>query len=701
MKKLKFLPAILMLVLCTGILAVGVLALGPTENYVDGQITVGVSNPAVDISVYHVPTGTTVENAISNLSNRVDGPKTARYGVKLVLDKEKLVINVDGANTPSEVKPMVIAFVLENKSSEKLGAYFLKGELDSTGKATTVNIRETISLAGTPETGSNVADFATATFSEYTAIPAGGSSYVTMSIQLEKFTEVPLTINFENAGVQLNIETYNEKIVETTEVATSSALITEIATAAETDDFVRIKLTEDIDMADLITSASSAPVSPLSAVSTTEVPTLTPEELFNTYGYFIEEFYGEIDGGGHTLTMYTKDIYATAGTYSPAIIGRFSGKLKNITLKFEDLNQSIKWSNGTIVGKSVAFENVTTEGTINLSSSVKNYSPLISNSYSHILFENCTNNLNILGSAERGSAFLGGALYDSNDHVWVNSQGVQRSDGINLEHIKASFINCVNNASLIFNYASMLWGNRARFPQPEDLTVKNCVNNGAITGFTHAGGLFCGFYRGTENSNENYAYVIPYIEAIESDPAKVRNGETGETLKVENVAVSSVANNNEEIKFTNSTGNSYSYEINFDVWSFVTVDNSTIRVQTTIMFDKIAATTNQNVSTGIYDYAFISTEKYKSLTVTNKELVENAEVFTRLDDVTAKLYKVSTSSKTYYYVEYDNADISYVPQIAEGESDVARSLYLRLTVFKTDNSVAKLFNIYRGYYEVD
>ena len=44
MKRLKFLPAVLMLVLCVGILAIGIYAITPTKNTIDGTITVNPSN---------------------------------------------------------------------------------------------------------------------------------------------------------------------------------------------------------------------------------------------------------------------------------------------------------------------------------------------------------------------------------------------------------------------------------------------------------------------------------------------------------------------------------------------------------------------------------------------------------------------------------------------------------------------------------
>ena len=42
-KKLKFLPTILMLVLCVGVLAIGIYAAGTTTNNIQGTITINAN----------------------------------------------------------------------------------------------------------------------------------------------------------------------------------------------------------------------------------------------------------------------------------------------------------------------------------------------------------------------------------------------------------------------------------------------------------------------------------------------------------------------------------------------------------------------------------------------------------------------------------------------------------------------------------
>ena len=83
MKKLKILPSILMLVLCVGVLAIGVFALAPTENTITGTITINSTNPEFKIQVYKTvidSNGTVVE-----AKEAVGGEYTVRSGLELKL----------------------------------------------------------------------------------------------------------------------------------------------------------------------------------------------------------------------------------------------------------------------------------------------------------------------------------------------------------------------------------------------------------------------------------------------------------------------------------------------------------------------------------------------------------------------------------------------------------------------------------------
>ena len=124
MKKFKYLPSVLMLVLCLAVLAVGIYAIKPTQNTIEGSITIGATNPAVDLTVYYIPDGVTVEDAVLNDANKIGTTKTARYGVELDLTDTRLDFSMDKVNTLSDVKAKNIAIKIENTSTQVLGAYF-------------------------------------------------------------------------------------------------------------------------------------------------------------------------------------------------------------------------------------------------------------------------------------------------------------------------------------------------------------------------------------------------------------------------------------------------------------------------------------------------------------------------------------------------------------------------------------------------
>ena len=71
MKRLKFLPTILMLVLCVGVLAIGIYAITPSKNTIDGTITIGASPAEVQIDCYvgdSTGTPTTYESVRSGMT---------------------------------------------------------------------------------------------------------------------------------------------------------------------------------------------------------------------------------------------------------------------------------------------------------------------------------------------------------------------------------------------------------------------------------------------------------------------------------------------------------------------------------------------------------------------------------------------------------------------------------------------------------
>ena len=122
MKKLKILPSILMLVLCVGVLAIGVFALAPTENSISGTITINSSNPEFKIQVYKTvidSNGTVVE-----AKEAVGGEYTVRSGTELKLGTFEF--DIDEANTVEDINKFKFEFEVTSAADENLGMYFSK-----------------------------------------------------------------------------------------------------------------------------------------------------------------------------------------------------------------------------------------------------------------------------------------------------------------------------------------------------------------------------------------------------------------------------------------------------------------------------------------------------------------------------------------------------------------------------------------------
>ena len=112
-RRFKFmLPSIMMLVLCVGVLAVGVFAaLSPTENKVAGKITINATNSPVTTKVY---------------KEGEDGNKVfikqmeSRKGDTLDLSEEDFEFDTEGANKPNEVEPVVLYVEFSTTVAENL-----------------------------------------------------------------------------------------------------------------------------------------------------------------------------------------------------------------------------------------------------------------------------------------------------------------------------------------------------------------------------------------------------------------------------------------------------------------------------------------------------------------------------------------------------------------------------------------------------
>ena len=128
MKKLKFLPSILMLVLCVGVLAVGIYAIKPSTNAISGTITIGATNSPVMLEVFIDSTSTT---AVATY-DEVRGGETINL-TKILGSNNSLAFDTDEANELNEVpSKKIIVRVTNLSTTNQLCAYYLNSPLSST-----------------------------------------------------------------------------------------------------------------------------------------------------------------------------------------------------------------------------------------------------------------------------------------------------------------------------------------------------------------------------------------------------------------------------------------------------------------------------------------------------------------------------------------------------------------------------------------
>ena len=131
MKRLKFLPSILMIVLCFGVLAIGVYAAAPTNNSIAGIIKIAGANVPVEITI--------VMN--NNFDNPIYGPEEVNKTIETVNISNYLTYNLASYQEKIDIPDTRITILVRNMSDVELGAYFYTGTgLDSNGYATANSI---------------------------------------------------------------------------------------------------------------------------------------------------------------------------------------------------------------------------------------------------------------------------------------------------------------------------------------------------------------------------------------------------------------------------------------------------------------------------------------------------------------------------------------------------------------------------------
>ncbi len=193
MKKFKLLPSMLMLVMCVGVLAVGIYAVSPAQNNVTGTISVIASNPEISITAYY--------ESVAD-GNEIGQSQTTRTGVEIDITDTRMIFDTSNANTASDVDSKYVVIKLQNNSSVEMGVYFAMSET-ATSTATT----PALNLSGATEGGTAVNNIMEVGFSPYAKLPSNGSVTMQLSFKLLNLYDEDYTIDLSDYTIYLNTET--------------------------------------------------------------------------------------------------------------------------------------------------------------------------------------------------------------------------------------------------------------------------------------------------------------------------------------------------------------------------------------------------------------------------------------------------------------------------------------------------------------
>lgn len=208
MKKLKFLPSVLMMIACIAVLVIGVYSATPIESVLRGTINISASKADAAITIY---LGDVSDNVV--LTERT----VIRDSQEIMLDDSKLAFNIANAENLSDVESKTISIKVENLyTSKALGVHFVAGKILSSGttSANVATVKHLDGTMGSGESATTVKDIVTAKFSPYTKVTESSSNVVTCELSLNSLE------NAESVAVELalalNIEEYNEQLAPLT-----------------------------------------------------------------------------------------------------------------------------------------------------------------------------------------------------------------------------------------------------------------------------------------------------------------------------------------------------------------------------------------------------------------------------------------------------------------------------------------------------
>lgn len=201
LKKLRILPSVLMLIMCIGVLAVGVYAsMGSVNNKIEGEIIINASNHAVDIEF--LVDGKSIETF-----------EDVRAGVPINMGK--LAFNTEYANEAIDVDDLEVTIKITNKSNKELGAYYCLTSKESEAVGSDILTKDPINGTGTLASTT----VATAYFQAYSYIApstdANGYDTIEMPIVFRCNSLESSEITSEKFTYYLNIEEYETDVKDT------------------------------------------------------------------------------------------------------------------------------------------------------------------------------------------------------------------------------------------------------------------------------------------------------------------------------------------------------------------------------------------------------------------------------------------------------------------------------------------------------
>ena len=217
-----------------------------------------------------------------------------------------------------------------------------------------------------------------------------------------------------------------------------------------------------------------------------KVAVLTADLDFDGNDYSISsDFYGTIDGNGHTISNFSKK----AGDQVGLVNNLVGGGVKNLILDDVDLTPTAtNYRVAAVAGRSdkSALYNVSASGSISGGKQVGGLIAVVVNNLT--IIRDCENHTNIVTDAASSSVAAGGIV------------GLLTAKSASLEAV-----NCVNygNINGILSIGGIL-GKHSGTEAAMSIVIKNCENQGSITG-TFSGNAFVGGIVGetAESSSNN------------------------------------------------------------------------------------------------------------------------------------------------------------------------------------------------------